>query len=160
MKKSRVSVAQRVVATARRLNQEHGNVQALPTTRIERAHTDGKPTLTAVFPLKGGGEPHRLDVSFLLDFPFLAELFAEGLLQWGKSLDPKTREVRRNQLRTYWFAYLSERQIFKIAPEGLHEEFMAGFNAWLHQKRQANGQPLSPNTIRMNRTGFRGGLLA
>lgn len=99
MKKVRVSVAQKVVARARRLNQEQGNVHVLPTTRLERGTTDGKPTLTAVFPVKGGGEPHLLDLSFLLDFPLLAELFAEGLLQWGKSLDPKSRITRCGELR-------------------------------------------------------------
>lgn len=147
MKKSRVSVAQKVVATARRLNQEQGNLQALPTTRLERGTADGKPTLTAVFPTKGGGEPHRLDFSFLLDCPTLTELFAEGMLQWFKSLDPKSRTSNRDVLRIYWFTYLSERRLRDIPIEGLDEQVMAGFNAWLHQKRKKNGQPLHPNTI-------------
>lgn len=148
MKKSRVSVAQKVVATARRLDQELGNITALPTTRLERGIADGKPTLVAIFPMQGGGEPHRLDLSFLLDFPLLAEIFAEGVLQCGKSLDANTRQTNCRELRTYWFAYLSERRLFDIAPERLDEQVMAGFNSWVHQKRKANGQPLHPNTIR------------
>jgi len=147
MKKSRVSVAQKVVATARRLNQEQGNVQALPTTRLERGSADGKPTLTAVFPMKGGGEPHRLDLSLLLDFPLLVDMFAEGVLQWGKSVDPKTRLLTYSHLRIYWFAYLAARRLLDIEPERLDEQVMAGFNAWIHQKRKANGQPLHPYTI-------------
>jgi hypothetical protein len=148
MKKVRVSVAQKVVARARRLNQEQGNVHVLPTTRLERGTTDGKPTLTAVFPVKGGGEPHLLDLSFLLDFPLLAELFAEGLLQWGKSLDPKSRITRCGELRGYWFEYLSGSRLRDIPPERLDEQVMAGFVAWLYQKRKIDGQPLHPNTIR------------
>ena len=147
MKKSRVSIAQKVVATARRLNQEQGNVQALPTTRLESGTADGKPALTAVFPKKGGGEPHRLDLSFLLDFPLLAELFAAGMLQWLKSLDPKSRISSRSILLAYWFKYLSERRLHDIPLERLDEQVMAGFNSWLHQKRQKNGQPLHPRTI-------------
>lgn len=148
MKRSRVSVAQKVVATARRLNQEQGNVQALPTTRLERGTADGKPTLTAVFPMKGGGEPHRLDLSFLFNFPSLEELFAEGMLRYSKSLDPKSRRVYRDDLRSNWFHYLLERRLHDIPPERLDDQVMAGFNAWLRQKRKQNGQPLSPNTIR------------
>lgn len=147
MKRSRVSVAQKVVATARRLNQQQGKVQVLQTTRLERSTADGKPTLTAVFPMKGGVQPHRLDLSFLLDFPLLTELFADGVLQWGKSMNPKSRQAHCRQLRRYWFAYLSERRLSDIPPERLDEQIMAGFNAWLHQKRQRNGQPLHPNTI-------------
>jgi hypothetical protein len=149
LKKVRINVAQKVVATARRLNQEQGNVQVLPTTRLERGTADGKPSLTAVFPINGGGEPHRLDLSYLLDFPGLAELFAEGVLQWGKPVDPKSRIAQLNLLRRYWFVYLSESRLHDIPPERLDEQVMAGFNAWLHQKRQINGQPLHPNTIRV-----------
>ena len=146
MKKFRVSVAQKVVATARRLNQEQGNVQALPTTRLERGSADGKPSLMAIFPT--ASEPHRLDISFLLDFPLLTEIFAEGLLRWSKSVGARSRYAHTRQLRIYWFAYLSASRLRDIAPERLDEQIMAGFNAWLHQKRQANGQPLHPNTVR------------
>lgn len=148
MKKARVSVAQKVVATARRLNQEQGNVHVLPRTRLERGTADGKPTLTAVFPMNGGGESHPLDLSFLIDYPLLVELFAEAVLQWGKSLDPKSRITRCNELRRYWFAYLSGRRLRDIPPERLDEQVMAGFVAWLYQKRRIDGQPLHLNTIR------------
>jgi hypothetical protein len=147
MKKPRVRVVQQVFAAARRVNREQGNVLDLPTTRLERGIAEGRPTLTAVFPMSGGGEPHRLELSFLLDFPWLAELFAEGMLLWGKSVDPKSRRSVCDQLRRYWFEYLSECRLSDIQPERLDEQVMAGFKAWLHQKRQRNGQPLHPNTI-------------
>lgn len=148
VKRSRVSVAQKVVATARRLDRAQGNVQVFPTTRLERSCVGGKSTLTAVFPMKGSGEPHRLDLNFLLDFPGLAELFAEGMLHWGKTLKPRSRSNARDDLRTNWFNYLSERRLFDIPPEKLDEQVMMGFSAWLHQKRQPNGKPFHPNTIR------------
>jgi len=147
-KKTRISRAEKVVATARRRNQEHSNVQDLPSTCLERRTIDGKPALTAIFPVKGGGEPHRLDLSFLLDFPALTDLFAEGKLAWFKSLDPKTRITNCKYLRSHWFAYLSERRLWDISPENLNEQIMAGFNDWLHQKRKKNGQPLHPNSLR------------
>ena len=148
MKQSRVSVAQKVVTAARRRNQEQGKVLDLPTTRLERGIVDGRSTLTAVFPMKEGGESDRLDLSFMLDFHLLVDLFAEGMLQWGKLLDPKSRVSSRDHLRRYWFAYLSECRLHAIPPERLDEQVMAGFNVWLHQKRKKNGQPLNPNTIR------------
>lgn len=147
-KKSRFSVAQKVVASARRRNQEQRNIQDLPTTRLERSTVDGKSNLVAVYPKKGGGEPHRLDLSFLLDFPLLTELFAQGMLKWGKSMSATSRISSGTKLRRYWFSYLSERRLYDIPAESLDEQVMAGFNAWLHQKRQKNGQPLNPNTIR------------
>lgn len=147
VKKSRVSAAQRVVATARRLDQEQGNVQSLPTTRLDRGSVEGKPTLTAVFPASGGGQPHRLDLSFLLDYPLLTELFAEGILKWGQSVDPKTRQNLCRQVRRYWFAYLSERRLIDIPPARLDEQVMAAFSAWMYQKRHKNGQPLGLKTI-------------
>lgn len=149
MKKSRISVAQKVVATARRLNQDQGNVQVLPATRLERGTADGHSTLAAVFPVKGGGEPHRLDMSFLLDFPGLIELFAGGMMHWGNALDPKTRISCRDHLVRYWFTYLSECSLSDISLESLDEQVMGGFNAWLQQKRKKDGRPLHPNTIRM-----------
>lgn len=148
MKKTRVSAARKVIATARRLSQEQGNVQALPATRLERGSAEGKPTLMVVYPMTGGGEPHRLDLSFLLEFPLLVELFAEGAMQAWKSVGLKTRRAHCVTLRSYWFAYLSERRLFDVAPERLDEQVMGGFNAWLLEKRQPNGKPLHPNTIR------------
>lgn len=148
MKKSRASVAQRVVANARRLNQEQGNVLDLSTTRLERGIAEDRATLTAVFPMKCGGEPHRLELSFLVEFPLLTELFAEGVLLWGKSKDPKSRKATCDKLRRYWFAYLSEHNLRDIPPGRLDEQVMARFKVWLHQQRQKNGKPLHPNTIR------------
>lgn len=148
MKKSRVSFAKKVVVSARRLNHERGNVHVLPTTRLERGTADGKPTLILFFQMKGAGEAYSLDLSLLIDFPLLADLFAKGIQQWGRLLEEKSLINGWNLMRRYWFAYLSERRLYDIPPEMLDEQVMAGFNVWLNEKRKKDGQPLHPNTIR------------
>jgi hypothetical protein len=90
-KKIRANRAQQVVEAARRRNAEQGNVQNLPSTRLEHGTEDVKPTLTAIFPKKGGGEPHRLDISFLLEFPGMTNFFAEALLKVLKANGIRTR---------------------------------------------------------------------
>jgi len=146
--KNRVSRAQQVVDNARRRNAEQGNVQKLPAARLERGAADGKSTLTAIFPGKGGDKPERLDLSFLLDFPGITHLFAEGMLAWFKAMTHSSRVKSRDFLRGSWFAFLSESSLFKLLPEELGEQIINGFTTWLHLQRKSDGQPLHPNTTR------------
>lgn len=147
-KNTRPSRAQQVVENARRRNAAQGNVQNLPSTRLERRADNGKPTLTAIFAKTVGGEPDRLDLSFLLDFPGLTDLFAEGILKWLKPLEHISRINETRMLRRSWFAYLAEQGLTELVPSQIDGQIMAGFNAWLHNQLKADGKPLSPTTIR------------
>ena len=81
-KKTRTSSAQQVINKAHKRDSAQNNIDNLPATRLERGrNADGHPTLTAIFPVKGGGPSDRIDLSFLLNFPKLADLFAEGCLK-------------------------------------------------------------------------------
>lgn len=155
-KKTRTNRAQQVVEAARRRNAEQGNVQCLPSTRIEHGNADGKPTLTAVFPKKGGGEPNRLDLSFLLEFPGLTDFFAEAVLKFTKDYRQMSRISTVSNLRGYWFPFLRERGYNNVRPEDLDEQIMTGFNAWIHQARKADGSAYKPLTIRTILTVLRG----
>lgn len=146
-KKTRTNRAQQVVEAARRRNAEQANVQNLPSTRVEHGTADGKPTLTLVFPKKGGGEPHRLEVSFLLEFPRLTYFFAEALLKAMKANGIMTRIEFAKNLRRYWFSYLGERGYKNLGPEDLDEQTLTGFNTWLKEARKADGNALHPKTI-------------
>jgi hypothetical protein len=146
-KKTRRSRAQLVVETARSRSAEQGNVQNLPSTRIEHGTADGKPTLTAIFPKKGGGEPHRLDISFMLEFPGLTDFFAAALLKAMKANGIMTRIEFAKNLRSCWFAYLGERGYTNLRPEDLDEQIVTGFNTWLHEARKADGSAYHPMTI-------------
>lgn len=79
-KKARRSRAELVFETARSRSADHAKVQTLPSTRIEHGIAAGKPTLTAIFPTKGEGERHRVDITFMLEVPGLTDLFAGGFL--------------------------------------------------------------------------------
>ena len=141
------SRAQKVVDKAKRANVAQGNVQNLPSTRLERGGVDGRLTLTAIFTNKGGGEPHRLDLSFLLGFPGLTDLFAVGILNWGKPLRQVSRIEGTKNLRANWFAYLTEKRLSELLPSQLNEQILAGYKSWLHQKLKADGKPIHPSTI-------------
>jgi hypothetical protein len=149
MRAKRLSQAERVVATASARQAREGDVEALPSTRLERKDVNGKPTLTAIFAGKGGGKPHELDLSHMLDFPGLCELFARGFLAWGKDQAPITRCTALGSLRRYWFGYLRVHQLMTITPDQLNEQVMAGFKEWLNHRKKRSGKPLSPNSIRM-----------
>ncbi len=159
-KKTRTSRAQQVVETSRRRNAEPGNVENLPSTRIEHGIADGKPTLTAIFPKKGGGEPHRLDLSFMLEFPGLTDFFAEALLKSLKDNGRMTRIGVARRLRSNWFAYLRERRYTNLRPENLDEQIMTGFSTWLHETRKVDGNALHPMTIHGRITAIRVALAA
>ena len=141
------SRAQKVVDKAKRTNAAQGNAQNLPSTRLERGVVDCRRTLTAIFTKKGGGEPHRLDLSFLLEFPGLTDLFADGILNWGKPLKQRSRIEDTKALRARWFSYLIEKRLANLLPSQLNEQIMAGFKSWLHQKLKADGKPLHPKSI-------------
>lgn len=159
-KKSRSNRAQQVVEAARRRNAEQGNVQDLPFTRVEHGTADGKPTITAIFPKKGGGEPQRVDLSFLLEFPRLTDFFAEALLKAMKNYGRMSRIVFAINLRSNWFAFLGERGYTNLCPEDLDEQIMTGFNTWLHGLRKADGSAYQPLTISQRLGALRGALAA
>lgn len=146
-KNKRASRAQQVVDVSRRRDSEKGNAQNLNFTRLERGICNGKLTLTAVFAKAGVGEPDRLDLSFMLDFPALVDLFSEGVLRWGRPLSHLSRVNGSKNLSSFWFKYLSLKGFNEISPSRLDEEIMTGFNTWLHQLRKANGKPLHPRSI-------------
>lgn len=146
-KKTSTNRAQQVVEAARRRNAEQANVQNLSSTRIEHGTADGKPTLTAIFPKKGGGEHHRLNLSFLLEFPGLTDFFAEGLVKAMKHNAHRTRLEFAKRLRNSCFAYLSERGYTNLRPKDLDEQIVTGFNTWLSQRRKADGSAHHPTTI-------------
>lgn len=146
-KKPRTSRAQQVVEAAKRRNAEQGNVENLPSTRLEHGTADGKPRLTAIFPKKGGGDPHRLDLSFLLEFPRLKDFFAEALLKAMKNNKFNTRRAVSKSLRSGWFTFLRKSGYGNLSPEDLDEQIVTGFNTWLHEARKADGDAHHPLTI-------------
>jgi hypothetical protein len=158
--KGKNNAADRVVAQSRARAVHDENVTALPATRLEFSKDEGgKPTLTAIFPKKGGGEPDRVDLTYLLDFPELRDLFAEGFLSWGRSNGQKSRRQHARQLNRFWFRYLRESHLINVALGQIDEQLLAGFNQWLHgpanQPPGKAGQSLNPNTVRKVLGGLR-----
>ncbi|ARV20579.1 hypothetical protein AEP_03661 [Curvibacter sp. AEP1-3] len=146
-KKKRASNAQQVVENAKRRNAEQGNVENLPCTRLEHGTDDGNTTLTAIFPRKGGGEPQRLDLSFMLEFPGLSDFFADGLLKGIKNISARSRVEIVKNLRCSWFAYLRERGYAKLSPEDLDEQILTGYSIWLNECRKEDGKAIHPATV-------------
>lgn len=146
--KKKESSAESVVKQSTVRAEQEQFVAELPTTRLEEDFDEnGSPMLTAIFPRRGGGEPYRNVITFLLAFPGLEDMFAQGFLAWGRGKTNGTRLERIKQLR-YWFEFLANYDKPSITPARVHDGVLAGFNQWLHTKTKRNGQPLHPNTIR------------
>ncbi len=148
------SSALRVVEQARTRAAIAGKVTTIDSERLEAGIDEtGKPSLTAIFPMKVG-KPHRVDISYMLDFPELMDLFASGFLAWGRVNGQETRLSGSALLRGHWFRYLQQSGLSRIAVVEIDEQFLVGFNQWLHGRtcltrtNTPTLQPLHPNTIR------------
>ncbi len=154
-KKRRKSRAQHVVEQARRNNAKQGNVHELLATRVERGFDNGSPTLTAIFARKGGGEPDRVNLNFLLKFPELTDNFANAFIKWGRKQKNVTRSGMASQLSASWFSYLYETGRATISLSQIDEQVMTGFKVWQEQHVKSNGEPLNPHTIAIHRSKLR-----
>lgn len=147
-RKIRRSAAEQVVAQARVRNAMQGNVAQLPATRLERGkNVDASPFLVAVFPSKGGEDPDKYDLSFLLEAPGIADLFATAYLAWGIAKSYCTRHNMARNLRQFWIGYLQEVHLTGVTPRDVDEQVLAGFKRWLQRKKKRSGGPLHPTTI-------------
>jgi hypothetical protein len=142
--------------SAGRLTAKQALAQAGHAEKIRELHTarlEHGQTLAALFPKKGASEPDRIDLSFLLDFPYLCIPLAEGFLKWGKSgnITQLTRLEKSRALNLYWCRYLRENHLHNITFALVDDQVLAGFNQWLHgplnQTKGKKGQPLHPSTI-------------
>ncbi len=152
MVRQKTTVAGSVVAQARAkavatadfvsLDQE-----SLSLTRLDRGvHQDtAQPFLRAVLPRQGSGNPDVHDLSFLLEFPALAEPIATAFLKRCVNLRPRSRRGLRSTLASGFFTFLRQGGLQKLAFAELRKSVFIGFVKWLDAPR-ANGQPLSPTT--------------
>lgn len=144
------SAASNVAQAKAKAKAEHdGKVWLIAQTRAEFGvdPKSGKPTLTAIFPRKGGREPHQMDLSLLLAFPNLQPMFTEAFLCWGANLTPGTRLDCRNSLRRYFFAYLESEWSTMLNPVEIDDELLAGFRDSLVNKSGRRAKALHPTTV-------------
>jgi hypothetical protein len=136
------------VAQAKAKMEQDGKIGSIAQTRAEQGvdAKTGEPTLTAIFPRKGGREPHLLDLSFLLAFPNLQPMFTEAFLCWGAVLSPSTRRTCRGNLRRYFFSYLQSDWSKVLHPGDIDDELLAGFRDNLLNKPGGRGKTLHPTT--------------
>jgi hypothetical protein len=137
------------VAQAKAKMEHDGKIGSIAQTRAEfgRDPKTGEPTLTAVFPRKGGREPHNVDMSFLLAFPNLQPMFTDAFLCWGASLAPSTRCECRVSLRLYFFTYLQSDWSNMLHPRDIDDELLTGFRDSLLNKSGERDKALHPVTV-------------
>jgi integrase len=149
----KTSAAEKVVQQARARTAATGAVPELPGGRLEYGQdANGNPTLTAIFPGKGG-DPDKHDLSFLHEFRALMTPFASGFLAWGISASPRTRQVRKETIRRFWFGYLANKKFYHLTLDDIDEQILAEFSAWLYGPISKSsggkhiGKPLGKKTI-------------
>ena len=143
----RRSVGASVVAQARRKAAAANGVTQIVMTRLNSGiDQSGSPFLSAVFPSHIGEEPESIDLSYLLDFPNLQELFASAFLVWGSPVAHRSRLELSGTLRRYFFSFLASAGYRQAAPHDIDDQLLGAFNRFLTEPR-SNGQPLNPNTV-------------
>lgn len=143
----RRSVGASVVAQARRKAAAANNVTQIVMTRLNSGtDQNGIPFLCAIFPSHSGGEPASIDLSYLLEFPNLMELFSSAFLVWGSPVAHRSRMEVSGTLRRYFFSFLASAGYQQAAPHDIDDQLLGAFDRFLTEPRR-NGQPLNPNTI-------------
>lgn len=150
------------VAQAKARNAQGRKVASVVQSRADQDvdPETGKRTLTAVFPGKGGREPHHVDLSFLLRFPNLQPMFTEGFLCSGANRTPETRQGVSKSLSRYFFTYLDAYWPNTLSPGDLDDELLAGFRGNLLNTPRAHGKALHPSTARHALSAVRSVLVA
>lgn len=141
------SVAKSVLKQLHQRAAREGNVTSLSLTRLEVISDQaGSSSLQAIFPDTQRGGSLRINLSYLLDFPHLWELFSEGFMAWGSPMANTTRrEVSRN-LGRYFFKFLADTGRTNIAPNEIDDQALADYFNYLSSARE-NKKPLHPNTV-------------
>ena len=144
----KMSSAKSVAAQAQARKISGSNVQSLVSSRVEHGigAEDGQRTLTAVFPSHKGRAPHSLDLSFILNFPNLIQLFSEAFLQWGYLRTPASRSSMTACLSAGFFHYLLSCWSRELQPTDIDDELLTGFRKFVLTSNGRSGKPLHPRT--------------
>lgn len=138
-----------VAAQVKAKNEQSPMIRSIVQARVEH-RTDrntGQVMLSVVFPRREGGEPQKIDVGFLLEFPNLQPIFTEAILCWGVHCKENTRSEVVRTLRRGFFNYLRKCWHVKLTPDEVDDELLTGFKEHLLQKVGVKGKPLHPTTV-------------
>lgn len=143
--------------TPNRYEQLRSNVTQLDSVRdpftnqLRRTHSEnGKPALEAIF-LTPNAASHEqaLDLSFLLDFKYLAEPFAQAFVTGGRKLKPISRQVRVVDLRTGFIKYLQAHKHESIALRDISSKLLKDYLRWCN--RTESGKAVWSKGTRKNK---------
>lgn len=143
-----------VQAAKRRAN--NGQPINLSTERLEHGShpKTGCRTLHAVFAQAGGIEPSRIDISFMLDFPNLTELFAAAFLAYGSSVKPGSARTVAGDLKLGFFAFVRNVYGENLKHQDISDELLIAFRTYINSVKGRQGKPVALGTIR----GYMGSL--
>lgn len=126
------TVPSRVHAQIQKHQLEPGNVTGLDLTRLEFGiDKDEHKILHAVFPSRNQGSVFSYDLSYMLRFPELLELFSTAFLEWGRTSEHRSRNSTNLILKRNFFRYLEVNQLFNIRQDELDVEVFASFYEFL-----------------------------
>lgn len=110
---------------------------ALKASGVFRGRNNGTDTLQMVFS-RALHEPQRLDISYLLAFPNLAEPFAAALQRKLASDSEASRISFNKWLRLGFFSYLKNKALQHLALGDLRSDVLREYVMWLNQKAPGN----------------------
>nr|WP_307732132.1 hypothetical protein [Massilia aurea] len=138
-----------VAAQVQAKNEQNSTIKSIVKARADHwvDQNTGELTFGAIFPQPEGGEPHKIDLGFLLEFPKLQPIFTEAILAWGVHCKKNTRSGVVGVLRRGFFKYLRECWHVMLTPEDVDDEILVGFKEHLLRRVSAKGKPLHPATV-------------
>lgn len=139
-----------VALQAAKRKASRGEPAELSTERLEHGYhvQKGTPTYHAVFAQAGGGEPSRIDISFMLDFPNLIELFGPAFLAYGSTLKPGTARTVAGELKLGFFAFVRLNYSVDLRYEDINDETLIAFRTYLNSAKGIRAKSMSIGTIR------------
>lgn len=144
------SAGSSVASQAAKRKVERGEPPSLPTQRLEHGiHLKtGLPTYYAVYAQPGGGEPSRIDISFMLGFPNLIELFGTAFLEHGSAVSPSSARTKAGELKLGFFEYVRVKYGVGLHYLEINDELLMGFRGYLNVSSGPRVKVLSAGTIR------------
>ena len=141
------SIPESIHDQRKRLLNHDGSGAGRSLVRLEYGtNRENQPTLHAVFANSVWGSPIKDDLTFLLEFPNLWEMFSEGYLRWGALLSTGTRKGTAYFLKRDFFHFLSSAYHENLMPDEIDDQVLTAFYWYLHSPRR-NGEPLTPARV-------------
>lgn len=131
------------------------NVKPLPSGRVVKSSVAGRPTLHLVFPVSHGAA-EKLDASYMLRTPNLAEAMSTAFLRRFATHTRKTRFHSNKWLQLGFFKFLRLEKKEDLSLDKLHSGLVHDYVRWLNRVDPGSGKAVWKEGTRSSYYGILG----